>query len=304
MRASLSQQIQSSLMFTSSASQKLIDAQNHAVSGKRIMRPSDDVPGTNRALSLRSSISTVEQFANNITVSKPVLDATQSALLDLVKAVRKVRDKALEAANTDFTGSARDTYARELDDILKQMVDLANTKHTDQFVFSGTKTDVASILQQPGAVPFVYQGNDGIRKSQVLSWVSLQLNIPGSELFNFDGSAGAGTTDLFTMVDKLKNTVLNGSTTDISGELKNIDANLDHLLACTARVGSWVARMDSAENTLADTQTRLREMLSETEDIDLPSAVVELKTQENVYQTALSITSRMLNLSLASLQFS
>ncbi len=91
MRTSLSQQIQSSLMFSSTASQKLMDAQDHAVSGKRIMKPSDDVPGTNRGLTLRSSINTTKQFANNITVSKPVLDATESAMADMVKAIRDVR---------------------------------------------------------------------------------------------------------------------------------------------------------------------------------------------------------------------
>ena len=58
--------------------------------------------------------------------------------------------------------------------------------------------------------------------------------------------------------------------------------------------------MDRAKEVLADSRVRLQEMLSDTEDIDLSKAVVELKSQENIYQAALLISSRMLDLSLAS----
>ena len=87
----------------------------------------------------------------------------------------------------------------------------------------------------------------------------------------------------------------------ISAQLTNIDKNYDNVLSCQAQVGSWQSRMENTQTTLTDTGDRLKQMLSDTEDIDLPTAVVNLQSQENVYQTALSITSRMLNLSLASM---
>ncbi|MCE5199443.1 MAG: flagellar hook-associated protein FlgL [Armatimonadota bacterium] len=300
MRTSLSQQIQNALMYTSTASNKLTEAQTHAVSGKRIIRPSDDVPGTNKALSLRSAINTVDQFANNITVSTPLLDATQNALQDMVNAVKLVRSKAETAAKPDVTGSEKQTTLQELDDILAQMVDIANTKHTDQYIFSGTATDTPAV-QVAADGTYTYDGNSGQRSTQVLSWVSLKVNVPGNTAFNFDGSAGAGTTDLFTMVTQLKSAVKSGDVKTISAQLTNIDANLDNLLSNTAKVGSWAARMEASSGTLDDMDTRLQEMLSDTEDIDLAEAVVQLKTQENVYQAALAVTSRIMNLSLASM---
>lgn len=311
MRTSLSQQIQSSLMFTSVASQKLMDAQNHAVSGKRILRPSDDVPGTNRALTLRSSINTVNQFANNVVVSKPLLNATESATADMVKLIRKVRDLAVEAAKPDVTGSATASYVSQLNGIMSQLVDVANTKHGDEYVFSGTSTSTAPVQMNMGPVPdpavqpYIYAGNNGSRMTQVLSWVSLPINIPGDKIFNFDtGSgapAGAGTTDVFTMVKNLRDAIAAQDIEATSAQLSNIDACYNNVLSCQAQIGSWIGRMESAQTTLIETRDRLREMLSDTEDVDLTEAIVELKSQENVYQTALSITQRMLELSLASM---
>jgi len=300
MRTSLSQQIQSQMYYVDVASSRLLEAQMRAISGKRILRPSDDVPGTNRGLSLRTAISNVDQFTNNIVVSKPLLGAADNAVADLVKAVRGVRDIAVAAANPDYTGGARDAYAAQLDDILAQMEDIANSKHMDQYLFSGTATDTAPLVTQAGPNPYSYAGNSGTRRTQVLSWVSLPVNIPGDRLFNFDQGAGAGTTDLFTMVTQLRDVIRSGSTAQISAQIDNVDANLDNLLSCEAQLGSWEARMDRAKEVLADSRVRLQEMLSDTEDIDLSKAVVELKSQENIYQAALLISSRMLDLSLAS----
>lgn len=302
MRTSMTQQIQAALIYTDNASSRLLDAQSHTVSGKRIMKPSDDVPGTNRALSLRSAINTTEQYTNNIVVTKPRVTATEAALSDMADAVKAVRNVALKAADTEFTQGTRDACVSELNDILRQMADIANTKHLDQFIFSGTATDGPAVQQQADG-SYQYAGDLGVKTTQVLSWVSLPVNIPGSKVFNFDLSAGADTTDVFTMVQQLADAIKTGTPEDVSAQLDNIDANLDNLLSCTAQVGSWSARMDRSNEVLSDTTIRLKEMLSDTEDVDVTSAVVELKTQENVYQTALAVTSRMLDLSLASLQY-
>jgi len=311
MRTTLSQQIQSSLMFTDVASQKLTDAQNHAASGKRILKPSDDVPGTSRDLSLRSSINSVNQLADNVTVSKPTVDATESSLNDLAQVIGNIQLLANKAANTDYTGNATESYVTQLDGLMGQLVDIANTKFGDQYIFSGTATSTPPVQANPGPVPdpavqpYIYAGNNGVRTTQVLSWVSLPVNIPGDKVFNFDSGAGhpagAGTTDIFTMVKNLRDAINSKDVTSISAQLTNIGKNYDNVLTCQAQIGSWQGRMDGAQAVLSDTGDRLKQMLSDTEDIDLPQAVVDLKTQENVYQTALTITSRMLNLSLASI---
>ena len=132
-------------MFTSAASNKLMDAQNHAASGKRILRPSDDVPGTNRALTLRSGINTVNQFANNITVSKPLVDAAENAMSDMVKIIRKIRDLTVKAATPDYTGTATDTYIAELNGFMSQLADIANTSRIAAVIAAGHLYDRAAL---------------------------------------------------------------------------------------------------------------------------------------------------------------
>lgn len=303
MRTSLSQQIQSALVYMNQSSLKLTDAQMRATTGKRILRPSDDVPGTNQGMSLRSAISTTNQLTNNIEVSQPLLSTTMSALNDLVQLVKKVQIEATAAANSEVVEGSNEARIANLNAILEQMKDIANTKHGDEFIFSGTATDQPSVVEQAGPPKYVYGGSTGVKQTQVLSWVKMPLGIPGSKVFNFDGSAGPGTTDVFTMVTDLIDKINSGDTNAVSAQLDNIKDNLNNLLTCSAQVGSWSARMDQAKSTLNETNTRLQQMLSDVEDIDLPSAIIDLKTQENVYQTALAVSGEILNLSLASSQY-
>ena len=138
MRVSLSQQIQNSLAYLNTSGTSLMEAQEHVITGKRILKSSDDVPGTNSALSLRSAISSNEQYSSNITVGQPLLDATLAAADDIGDIITKVREIAVDAATPDTTGNTNTTYAIELDNLMSQLVDIAKTKHNDQYVFSGT----------------------------------------------------------------------------------------------------------------------------------------------------------------------
>lgn len=306
MRASLSQQIQNALVYMESTTTRLSDAQRVAVTGKRINKASDDVPGTNNAMSLRSSINSIEQYANNITVGKPLLSATMNAANEMGNIIKDVRDIAVAAANPDYTGQTRQTYINELDNLMSQLVDIAKTKHNDQYVFSGTATDASPIIENPnkdpetGLPPYVYQGTTNQRYVKILSWVSLPVNVAGNDIFGFDSTSDGGDGDVFSMITRVKNAIQSGDTDKVSSEIENVDKVYDNVLTWHARLGSWSARMDNASSTLDDTKVRLKEMLSDTEDVDLTEAIVNLKTQENIYQTAISVTQRILQMSLAS----
>lgn len=306
MRTTLTQQTQNALMYTNSATNRLSILQERAVSGKRISKSSDDVPGTSNAMSLRSSIKSIEQFASNITTSQPLLKTTLSAVDQITDITNSVRNIALAAVNPDFTGNTRQTYLDQLDGLMEQLVDVAKTKHNDQYIFSGTASSVCPISEntasdpETGLPPFTYDGSTQSKNVKVLAWVTLPVNVAGNDIFGFESGGDAQGSDIFSMITRLKNAIESGDSDSISSEISNIDKNYDNILTWSSRLGSWSARMDNASTTLEETKVRLKEMLSDTEDIDISEAVVELKTQQNVYQVAVSVTQMILELSLAS----
>ncbi len=287
----------------SSATEELNSAQNTASTGKRILKVSDDVSGTDKALTLRSAICKIEQLSDNISVSQPLLESTDAALDDLTSAITSIQSIAIAAANGTVTDDVRANYLTQIDSAMETIADIANTKYLDQYIFSGTATDTQAVTEQTGSPPYTYTGDTGVKKVQILNWVTVSTNIPGSQVFNFDESAGEGTTDLFTTVANLRNAIESGDEETVSSQLDNIQANLDNVLNCRSKIGTWIQKSENAEDILADSKLTMQEMLSNVEDADLSTALIDLKTQENIYKAALAVSTQAMSLSLASLDY-
>ncbi len=101
---------------------------------------------------------------------------------------------------------------------------------------------------------------------------------------------------MFALVAGIAADLRNGLS--VSGRLEAVDARMQDLLAAQATVGATHATVLAAEESLLGDAVSLEGRRAGLEDIDLASAILELKTQEVSYQAALSATARTLQPSL------
>ncbi len=71
-------------------------------------------------------------------------------------------------------------------------------------------------------------------------------------------------------------------------------ASLDQVLNYRAIVGAKANRLEISKSRLSENSVNLSELLSETEDIDMSEAILKLKTEENIYQAALAVGTRII----------
>jgi len=282
------------------SSDRLIEAQNRASSGKRIQSPSDDVCGISRSLALRSAISQLEQLSRNSGIVRSQLSVTSTSLDSIVRTIQEVRRLALAAATSTQTPESRTGIAAQLDALSDQLSRLANTQYGGKYIFSGSFIDKRTVTPtNAGTPPFTYDGDNTVLSVQVAPGIYITANVTGAKLFNFNGTAMPAEPDCFSAIAELKERVLSGSSADISACVDRIDAQLANIIAIGSQVGGTLSTLDSADDSTLNSKTQLQKLLSETEDVDLAQAVVELRTRENIYQAAVAVASRLLNVSLA-----
>jgi len=292
----MSDHVRSSLM---TSSERLLDAQEQAASGKRIRRPSDDVPGTGRSLNLRSALASLEQYGDNAAIAKTQLSVTTSTLDSVIRELQEVRRLAVQAANSSLDEAALGGIASQLDSISTELAGLANTQSLGKYIFSGSMTNTATLAPSAsGDPPYDYQGDSAQFQIQVSQGVRITANVTGDVVFNLNGAGVPGSSDVFACIKALKENVLAGDTAAISAQIAEIDANLGNVNAVRSQVGGRLNRLEAAEQSLLDANVRVATLLSETEDVDLAEATIALRTQEIVYQAALSAASRILEISL------
>lgn len=105
-------------------------------------------------------------------------------------------------------------------------------------------------------------------------------------------------TQLLGMLDKLIKDLSSDNPEGIGRALSRIDAHLDNLNSVRAEVGVKTNRLNLTLNRIEDDNVNLRGLLSKNEDIDMAEVIINLQMQENVYNAALSVGSKIISLSL------
>lgn len=165
---------------------KLVRAQEQIASGKRILRPSDDPVGSTQAMVFRRQLSNLNRFSDVIQTSRRLLDSAAVALEDASGVVTEARAILIEGMNGTKTPTERRLLADQLSLIRDRMIDIANTKSGERYLFGGTSTQVKPYesVTVDGRRTVVYHGNDQEQQVLVGQDTRVSVLVPGSEVFN------------------------------------------------------------------------------------------------------------------------
>ncbi len=180
--------------------------QRQISSGRRILTPSDDPVASARAIGIRESIARLDQFDRNANIATNRLAQEEVALQSANDVLQRVRELALQANNGTQSNESRAQIAVELDELLDQLVQVANQKDgSGAFLFSGNLQDTQPVSRSPFG--FVYNGDQGQRFIQIGEGRQVADGDSGADVFfsvrdgngTFRSSPNAGNTGSGTL---------------------------------------------------------------------------------------------------------
>jgi flagellar hook-associated protein 3 FlgL len=272
--------------------QAIAKLQAQLTSGKTINKPSDDPTGTNAAMQTRQELAGAMQYARNITDGIGMLDATDSALQNMVKQVQSVRSLTVKGLNDGVNSEAsRVAIATEIAGLRESLLGLANTTVNGQPVFGGVTSGSTAYDVATGA----YAGFGGTTvpnvpvipvNRQVSDADAIRVDITGPEAF---GDPAAG--DLFAVIDAIATDVVSDPGA-LAGHLEDLDVALDRMLAAAADIGTRTNRIETAQQVNKDLQLSLNSRSADIENVDLAKTIMNLQMQQTGYEAALGATAK------------
>jgi flagellar hook-associated protein 3 FlgL len=279
---------------------RLNTSQLQASSGKRINKASDDPQGTGQALDLRSTLSNIDQYLQNIQDVKPRISMMDSAMGDITKTLQETKQIALAAASSTTTDDQRQTMAVQVQQKIDNIVGDVNTSYNNRRLFSGFQTDKDAVTPSSGgATPYQYNGDDGKLKVSVNDNTEIEVGVTAKDVLNMNGATDPSQPDILTTLTNLKQDILNNNQNGIDAGLKQLDFGFANVNTLRGKLGIRSAQMDVYYNRLDDSKVSLSDSLSKVEDADITQVVIQLQTEQNAYQASLIATSRMDQQSLA-----
>ncbi len=136
--------------------EQLYDLQTKIATQKRLNKPSDDPTGMAKVLDYRSQLAVIDQYQNNITNGTTRFESNDLTLDLISDLIRMARELGQEYSDQNMTPAQKQIAAQELQEIYDQIVNLANSKFENDYIFSGHQTDTPPFSNQveiTGGVP-------------------------------------------------------------------------------------------------------------------------------------------------------
>jgi len=268
--------------------------QTQVSTGQRIFQPEDDPAAMGRVLTLETEKNQISQFASNTSYA---LDLSQASFSGLNE-IKKISDRAGELA-TSGAGSldpaALKTNATEVNQLIEQGLQLANSQLRNNYLFAGTAVDQPPFKETrdptTGDITSVsYVGNDTQASVQISATASIT---PGSSI-----DSNKALADFLNHLVQLRDALNTGVSTNVSAVQPSLVTDENNLVSGLSEYGAVQLRIEINQSLQQDRLGDVGKLISTETDVDLPTTVTKLNQASVAYQAALQSTTKIMGMSL------
>lgn len=274
-----------------SSQDALYEANQVVTTGKKISKPSDDPASTAKILDYNSIISNIDQYNRNIESVHTRLDLTQTSLAAGVKVLEHIQAADAGKSASNATAAERQETATTVSNYLSQLVDVANTRIGEGYIFSGFGG---------GAEPFDASGNavgniSGDIKVKINKGFMINSNSPGDRVFK--GAGLTGGVDVFKAVTDYITALNNNDTPGIQTAKDDLVKAKNQLNSQFSDVLARMGSIGAVKDQLAGVQETISKALAKEQNVDMNAAVTDFRAKETALDAARSASARVLNMS-------
>lgn len=263
-------------------------------SKKNFTKMSENPVDASKVLKLKDQLGKIENYQSNIKAATNEMNLAYDTLGDITDELTNIKNRVLEASNGSTNPDSAKAMAAEIKEKVNIIQDKMNTKYMDNYIFSGTYTQVTPYVKND-AGEIVYQGSSakaGDRNLTIAEDKTMTYNFTGEAIFRSQD----GTTDFFSEMREL-DTLLNADNLDydaIRSKLDILDSSVKNITATQGMVSSKVTALDKAYDDNTDTITKLTGDRSDLEDLDIIKAAGDLANTQQALQASYAIGSQVL----------
>ena len=287
----------------------LSEAQERVATGKRVRKMSDDPTAGSVIMQAGGSLRGIEQYTRNVEHLATRLDAEDSALGQLTDLMTRARELGVATIGGNVDAAGRRAAGAELRQLLGQVVNVANTRLGDDYLFGGTGNDgrapfTLPTLQADGTTTFVVMDPPadpadaptprvptGERQYEIAAGQTMSGPHPGGKVFLDSGMLDA--------LNRLASAMETDRPADMGSAMRDLDVAFSDVQALVGEIGARQNQSDIVRAGLAalkDTFTAQKSGLSE---VEMEQAITEMMQRQTAYQAAMLASSKVMGLSLA-----
>lgn len=319
------------LNYINAGESRYYELSEEAASGLKVSKPSDDPSATKSLLNIKTQLSQLTSYLDNMKKSQNELDTLDDNMSSLTDLIGDATDLATQASNGTYSDTDLSNIKTQVDTIIESVLDIANTQYEGKYMFSGTATSTPTyeVLKDGSGniTDITYRGTastDSYQRYVTISdGVKMAINTTGDKLFgsyDYNTATGITTADgLLGNLVVLSKALGGGGTTTVNGTIDGVEHgtiggvvhddgiistsycltglndSLDTTSATRTKFASVSSRFDMTTTSIDSTITSLKAYKSDLQDCDLATVLADLAAQDASLQATMSVTSKVLS---------
>jgi flagellar hook-associated protein 3 FlgL len=257
-------------------------------SGKRINRPSDDPGGSVALIKMRTSQKEIEQFQRTAKTASQKLTATDDTLTGYENMLERVRTLVAQGLSDTSTQGAKNSLATEIETLRGTILNVANSKYGDEYLFGGTRQTqppynqttaapgplaIAQFIQiEPGRNPI----EAGVTSDKVFADATATIFTDLTNAANALRGTGNAATDRATLQNTMSRLII----------------YTNQVTTAHAKVGANMNAADSALQNLTNSFLSIDERAGDLEGADFAETAMDLAETQRVLEATLQIAAK------------
>lgn len=262
-----------------------LDAQQRALTGRQVNKPSDDPAAAAELARIRASHALTQAGLRATTTARGDLELAESVLAEAGDLFVSARELAMQGANGSLDASMRTSFAAQVKELKATLVGLANTKGATGYLFAGSKTDTT-----PFSTTGAFSGDDDVHQVDLGVGPPMTVNASGARAFTLTGGR-----DVFADLDALEAALAANDQAAISNMLPDLELAREQLMTARSDTGLKLERLDTTEDVLTQAKFALEKRDNDTAGADPYQAYSDLTTLGQSLEQAVAVARRILD---------
>lgn len=282
--------------------QTTIDTTTQQVtSGYRINQPSDAPDQISPLLQLQANLNQNRAISQNLTVLQPEVASADQAIGSAIQLLDQALSAGAQGANGTATSQSRAILAQQVQSLQQQMVSLASTQVSGNYIFSG---------DQPGSPSYALDltQTNGVQRL-ITPAATRQIQLAGNSTMSVDQTAQNlfdqrypddtyATGNVFAALNSLRVALLNNDQAGVVTAQTSLETASTYLNSQEGFFGNAQNRIAASVTQLSSENTTLQQQISAIRDTNTVQAALTLTSAETQNQAALTAEGKLPHTSL------
>ncbi len=282
--------------------ERLYELQKQSATGKKYLKASDNPSNNASVITLKSALQTSEVYETTAQNTNDWMSATDFALQQAGDVTQRAISLVMRGLSDTMGAESRATIAEEIDGLIKEAVDIANTKHLDRYIFSGFTTDQKPFESQyldatdTTKVTDVYYKNNSpaaiAAQPALVAFQAIRRDIGPGETVTVNTNGYTTFQGMLDTLIRVRENLMDNDTVALRTQAAALDDVLNTVTLATTINGSRMRDLEGAQDRITQSNTEIKALISQKAEANMAEITAELTNQENIYQTVVTISSR------------